>query len=371
MYCATKGVAQGKARGKYCGDTVTVKYAVQRIGVDQAQLEAWTGWVSGQRMHVAGSCPACSHDSPIVIPQQFTAMEAKAGSKVLALSLACTCDQPHPGRPDDATGCGRHWSCTATADANNQITLSILSDPALEAAADELRTAGAAQLADLRSAAEKWIGGVTALFSLFGLAGVTITRSTVTSFATGWQVAIAIVATVSVGLAGLAVFWIYRAAYGWPVTRVIADNDELRDWSAAREAAPRIQAGYMRDGVRAAGGALAALAVTVGLLWFAPQQRTTAPMVQITLTSGSQVCGTLMPGAPGATVIRRASDGTLVEILPRSIAALTVVAACLWGEEVSGGQVVTNSDDRDCRIPGWLMHWVEVRIPGVVQRNDI
>jgi len=350
---------------------LTITYAIQRVDVDQAQLAVWTGWVSGHQMHLAGSCPVCSHDSPMVITQQFTAMEATSGPKVLAVSLACACDQPHSGRPDGDSGCGRHWSCTATADANNQVSLSELSDPALVAAADALRAAGATQLADLRSAAEKWIGGVTALFSLFGLAGVIVTRSTVANLTPGWQAAIAAMAAVSVGLAGLAVSWIYRAAYGWPVTRVIADNDELRNWYASREAAPRVQAGCLRDGVRAAGGALAALAVTVGLLWFAPQRQPTVPMVQVTLSNGSQVCGTLLPATPGRTLVRRASDGTAVDISPRSIAALAVVAACLRGEEVPGGQVVANGDDRDRRVTGRLMHGVEVRIPGVVQCDDI
>ena len=307
---------------------MAIKYAAERVDADQAQLATWTGWVSGPEMHLVGPCPACGHDSPAVVAQQFTAMVATAGPRVLTISLGCGCDQPHPGRPDRVTGCGRHWSCTATTGAGNQVTLSPLADPALVAAADALRAAGATQLADLRSAAEKWIGGVTALFGLFGLAGVTVTRSTVAGLATGWQVVIAIVVAAAVALAGLSVFWTYRAAYGWPVTRVLADNDELRDWYAERAAAPRVQAGFLRDGVRAAGAALAALVVTLGLLWFAPQEQPAIPMVQVTLTDGSQVCGTLLSATPGATLVRRVSDGTAVDITPHSIVALTVVASC-------------------------------------------
>ena len=36
----------------------------------------------------------------------------------------------------------------------------------------------------------------------------------------------------------------------------------------------------------------------------------------------------LLPATPGATLVRRASDGASVDITPRSVEALTVVAAC-------------------------------------------
>jgi hypothetical protein len=317
---------------------LTIKYAIERVDINEAQLASWRGWIDGRELNLAGPCPVCTDDTKQDVDQEFTALEVVAQSRQLAVSVACACGQPHDGQPSGVTGCGRHWSCTATTSAGNTVTLSPLSDPQLVAAADELREAGATQLANLRSAAEKWIGGVTGLFGLFSLAGVITSRSTVTNLAVGWQVIIAIVAAISVALAGLAVFWIYRAAYGWPVTRVIADNDELLNWYAAREAAPRVQAGYLRDGVRVAGGALTALVVTAGLLWFAPQQQPTVPMVQVTLTNGSQVCGTLLPATPGATLVRRASDGTAVDITPRSIEALTVVAACLGAEQVLSGQ---------------------------------
>jgi hypothetical protein len=237
----------------------------------------------------------------------------------------------HPGRPAGVTtGCGRTWFAVAAAAADGTVSLAPVPappDPALAAAAQALRAAGPQQLADIRNAAEKWIGGVTALFGLFGLAGVLTTRSTLTSLAAGWQAVIAITAAVAAGLAGLAVYRIYRAAYGWPVTYPVNTNQELLAWYDTQGAAPRIQAGYLRDGVRAAGGALLALVVTAGFLLFAPAQTPTVPFVQVTLTDGSQVCGTLLPAAPGATLIRP-SDGTSVDLSARSIEAETVVTAC-------------------------------------------
>ena len=71
-----------------------------------------------------------------------------------------------------------------------------------------------------------------------------------------------------------------------------------------------------------------ALTGTAGFLLFAPPQDPTVPFVQVTLTGGSQVCGTLLPVTQGATLIRRASDGTAISITARSILAETVVTAC-------------------------------------------
>jgi hypothetical protein len=245
----------------------------------------------------------------------------------------CACEEKHPGRPDDEpTGCGRSWYVRTMVATDGTVTLVPLPaavDPRLAVARKALDDAGPKQLIDLRSAAEKWIGGVTALFSLFGLAGVTITRSTVTGLSMGWQLGIGIAAAGSIGLAGLAIYWIYRAAYGWPVTRPVSTDDEVLAWYEMRLMAPRVQAGYMRNGVRAAGGALATLVITVGLLWFAPQQRAAAPLVQATLRDGSRICGTLLPAAAsGVSRIRRASDGTAVPIPVRSIVSLAGVTAC-------------------------------------------
>ena len=191
-----------------------------------------------------------------------------------------------------------------------------------------LRAAGSAQLSDVRAAAEKWIAGVTALFGLFGLAGLITARSTLTDLGTAWEAAVAVAAAAAIALAGLAVYRIYRAAYGWPVTSPITNNDELLSWYTAQQATPRLAAGYLRDGVRTAAAALAMLVVAAGLLLFAPESSPSLSDVQVTLTGGSQVCGTLLSTTPGVTLIRRASDGTAIEINPRTIMAETVVAAC-------------------------------------------
>jgi hypothetical protein len=358
---------------------LAIKYVTERVSVNSAQLATWSAWISGDTLSLAGQCPVCAHDSPNSVPLQVSALEERAVAvdRALTVALTCTCQQAHSGRPDKVpAGCGRNWSVTATTAADGTVALSPITDPTLVTAAEALRAAGTSQLADLRSAAQKWIAGVTALFTLFGLAGTAISKTTVAGLDTGWQVGLAVCAALAVALAGLAVYWIYRAAYGWPVTRPVRDDDELRDWYAAQQAAPSVQAELLRSGVRAAAAALAVLVVAVGLLWFAPQQVTAASPVQVTLTDGSQVCGTLVPAtATGTPRIRRASDGVVVPIPVRTIAGLTTVAGCLGrGDQVPAtlaGQVVADGGDGHRRVAGRLVRGVEVRVPGVVQGDQL
>lgn len=314
---------------------MTIKYATERVTVNAAQLANWRGSASADVLSLSGPCPVCGETSSHEVRRQVTAREGGAAkpAAVMTSDLKCACEERHPGRPDtESTGCGRSWYVRARVAGDGTVTVGPLAaavDPTLAVARKALDDAGPQQLTDLRNAAEKWIGGVTALFSLFGLAGVTITRSTVTDLSAWWQVGIGIAAAGSISLAGLAVYWIYRAAYGWPVTRPVSSDDEVLAWYRTRLAAPRVQAGYLRNGVQAAGGALAVLAITVGLLWFAPQQPTATPLVRATLRDGSRVCGNLLPAtASGVPRIRRASDGTAVPIPLRSIVSLTGVTVC-------------------------------------------
>ena len=308
---------------------MAIKYVTERVMIETAQLTSWRAWIDGQFLKLAGRCPVCAHESATAVPRQVIALEAAAGTHALTVSVSCACEQVHADRPDGVVGCGRRWSCTATTDAESQVKLSSLADPTLVAAAEALNASGTAQVTGIRAAAEKWIGGVTAIFSLFGLAGIIITRTTLTDLSAWWQAGIAAAAAASIALAGLAIFRIYRAAYGWPVTYSVIDDDELRDWYSAQQKAPAVQAGHLRDGVRAAGAALAVLVITVGLLWFAPQQQASAPLAQATLSDGSRVCGTLLPTTDSGTLrIRRASDGAAVSVLLRSLTELTAVTAC-------------------------------------------
>ena len=309
-----------------------IRYAAERITIGAAHLQAWSASPTGATLNLTGPCPACGHDAPNNVPLQVTALEGMTAqaAHTLTAALRCTCDQPHPDRPADVPrGCGRSWTIVATSSADGRMSLSAPTDPALVTAAEALRDAAPRQLSDLRSAAEKWIAGITALYGLFGLAGVIISRDSVAKLTTGWQIAIAASAFLAVTLAAWAIYWIYRAAYGWPKVRSVRDDDELRAWYAAQLAAPATSATLLRAGVRAAAASLAALALAVGLLWFAPPAAPVTPLIQVTLDDGSQVCGTLLPAPAGPNArIRSHADGIVILIPLSQIAALTSVANC-------------------------------------------
>ena len=313
---------------------MAIEYAAGPVTVDAAQLAPWHGSSSADVLTLDGPCPVCEDATESQIPRRLSALErvGRPAPQPLSVQLSCNCTEDHPGRPADvSSGCGRTWFAVAVITDDGAVTLappSASTDPTLEAAAQALIAAGPRQLADVRNAAEKWIGGVTALFGIFGVASVVSARTTLTGLAGGWQAVIGIGAVLSVGLAGLAVYWTYRAAYGWPVTYPVSNDEELRAWYTAQQAAPRVLAAFLRDGMRAAGGALVMLVITVGLLWYAPGQSPTLPFVQVTLNDGSQVCGTLLPATPGATLIRRSSDGTAMDITARAIVSETVMTAC-------------------------------------------
>jgi hypothetical protein len=311
---------------------LVIKYVAERITIDAAHLQAWSALPAGAALNLIGPCPVCGHDAPNSIPLQVTALESMTtqASRTLTAALRCTCDQPHPDRPAGVSrGCGRNWIIVVTSSADGQVSLAAPVDPALVTAAEALRDAAPRQLSDLRSAAEKWIAGITALYGIFGLSGVVITRDSVTKLTTGWQVALGAAALVAVTLAAWAIYWIYRAAYGWPKVRSVRDDKELRAWYSAQLAAPATSAALLRSGVRAAGASLAALTLAVGLLWFAPVAAPVTPRIQATLESGSLVCGTLMPAAAeGDARIRSSVDGNVMLIPLSQIVGLTAVATC-------------------------------------------
>jgi hypothetical protein len=307
-------------------------YAVELITVNAAQLADWHGIGDDEVLRLDGPCPACGHDAPNVVTRRLSHLESDEPESPgpLTLKLDCTCNQSHGGRPANTTGgCGRTWFVSATADAGGVTLAPTAADvsPELAAALEAARDAGLGQVNDVRAAAEKWIGGVTAIFSLFGLAGVTLTQNAVSNLAITWKLLFALTVLAAIMLAGLAVFRIYQAAYGWPTIRLFDSDLMLIRWYRDQQKAGLIRAEHLKVGVRAAGGCLAGLVVAVGLLWFAPRSAT--PLTQVTLSNGSVVCGTLLPVTPdGTSQIKRASDGVTIDIPLHSVVGLTAVSSC-------------------------------------------
>jgi hypothetical protein len=300
-----------------------IPYVVESAVMDSACAALWSGTRAGAVMHLEGPCPRCEHRAPNDRSLQITGLEAvAAGPDHLTVNLQCTCQEPHPQRPDGAQGCGRTWGGVVTGSGGDSLTVSALpatADPEVVAAALALRQAAPRQLADLRSAAEKWIAGITALYGLLGFAGITTQRSTIIQLGTGWQIGIAVASLAAISLAGWAIYWAYQAAYGWPKTYWIKNDQELLDWYRNQLSAPQRAAERLRNAVQAAGASLAALLVSAGLLWFAPTAGPAAPLIHLTKRGGAVLCGTVLTPATGQTFRLRQSPTGKIVVVPFSL----------------------------------------------------
>lgn len=296
-----------------------IPYMVERVVIDSVCAAQWSGARAGALMNLSGPCPRCEHPAPNQASLQVTALEAVAPAPDhLTVDLQCTCQEQHPQRPDDAQGCGRSWGGVVTSAGGDALTLSPLpatADPEAAAASQALRQAAPQQLSDLRSAAEKWIAGITALYGLLGFAGITTQRSTITQLGTGWQIGIAVASLAAVSLAAWAIYRAYQAAYGWPKTRWIHDDTDLVAWYRNQLSAPERAADRLRSAVQAAGASLAALLVSAGLLWFAPAVGPVAPLIRLTESGRAVLCGTVLSPATNQVVrLRQSSNGKIVVV---------------------------------------------------------
>jgi hypothetical protein len=297
-----------------------IAYAAERVVIDSACAARWSGTRAGALMSLSGPCPQCKHLTQHQIDLQIASLEALQPSPDrLTVDLQCSCQEPHPGRPDTDRGCGRTWGGVVASAGGDSLTLSPLpatADPDAVAAAQALRQAAPQQLADLRSAAEKWIGGIAALYGLLGFAGITAERSTITHLGRGWQVGIALASLAAVGLAAWAIYRAYQAAYGWPKTRWIDSDADQIAWYKAQLSAPERAADRLRMAVMAAGASLAALLVSAGLLWFAPAASPAAPLTRLTERGGAVLCGTVLTSATDQVVRLRQSSGGKIMVVP-------------------------------------------------------
>jgi len=309
-------------------------YRAEPLTIGPAQLRSWTAQAQGIVIALDGPCPRCAHPAPNREPLQTVSFELRtaAPERTRTAALQCTCQQPHPGRPPGLTqGCGSSWTVVIGSESDGSLTLSV-PEPGPESqlladAARALRQATPTQLADMRTAGEKWIAGITALYGLIGFAGVTGARDALVNLSTGWQVAVAVVLLIAVGLAGLAIYWAYQAAYGWPKTRPVRDDEELVAWYEAQLAAPERAASYLRQAVRYAAVSLAALVVLTGIIWFAPQPA--APgFMRVTRAGGAIACGTLLSSAQPRVLLIQQVSGAVVAIPLAQVAGLSPVTGC-------------------------------------------
>lgn len=188
-----------------------------------------------------------------------------------------------------------------------------------------------------RSAAEKWLEGITALYGLFGLAGVALGKDAVKDLSTISKAAVA--AAVVIGLAATlrAVVLGYKAAFGWPVPVDVSDDAKLRAWFESHRDNAKDSAENLRRAVRAAVTAVGALFLAVGVIWFGPSARPVPSLVKVdyadpgNLATAGTLCGELADTAAESTVavrVRRPSEESTEVVSGAWVKSITPVASC-------------------------------------------
>jgi hypothetical protein len=304
--------------------------------IDEQLLAAWALSPPGQvPTSASGPCPRCGHQTDMPITTKITTgtmlavAEPQDPARTLTVQIVCACTGAHAGRSDaDTQGCGAWWLADLAKNADGSYSLSPTVDRTWAQAAIEVRAAAETQNADVHNAAEKWLGGIAALYGLFSLAGVITGRDAVAALSTAGKVAVGILAFAAILTAGWAVVNGYKAAYGWPIDMPVTCNKELAAWKEKREKFAPAAGRKLRTAVRFAAASLCLIVVTVGVIWFGPRA-TENPRLEIATTDGGTACGTLVSWSPEDGRIQLKDPGGRVFTMEAgTIAKITVTESC-------------------------------------------
>ena len=233
----------------------------------------------------------------------------------------CKCGQTHMDGSVARKDCGRRWlvkvrpegvlpPVVAADDYSLLAAATALSQDEPEQAEDnEPKQAGVKEQWQIKASAEKWIAGITALFGLFGLGGLVVGKDTVASLGLTGKILTGVALLVAVGLAATAVVLSYRAAYGWPKVVNLEEDQALATWYEKRQGYAGRAATFLRVSVWFAGGALAALLIAVGFVWYMPGSTPTTPLVRLTFTNGTHPCGELVNSSANGQLTVQLSGG--------------------------------------------------------------
>ncbi|MFJ2576911.1 hypothetical protein [Kitasatospora aureofaciens] len=293
-------------------------YSYREVTPDEQFLSAWTVFpATGLLTSATGPCPRCGHSCLMPVTTKIIAGAATAPAteapspppEPLTLQFVCTCGEAHDSRPAGTTeGCGAWWLVQLEKSPAGPYRLRPAQDRRLAEAAIALRAAATTQGADVRAAAEKWLTGITALYGLFGLAGVVAGRTTIASLGTAGKTTVAAAALLGIAAAGGAILTGYRAAYGWPVAQPVADDTELARWKARHDAYAFSAAADLRRAVALAVAALGALVLTVGLIWFLPAKSSAGSPPSLVDAGSARSGKSTMPTSHSAPSARFASS---------------------------------------------------------------
>lgn len=320
-----------------------VSYQAERYWVRDEQLAAWAVEDGDDDLLWArGPCPSCGH--PTMAEIASTVLAGAAGVEAppaprtdrewITRVVECACNVAHyesatdsGTSPTQRNSCGRWWLASVRRQATEGQRVRAAVDDTLLMAAKAVQNDVATEESRLREAAEKWTTAITSLFGLFGLSGLIFGKDALTGLPTWARVVAGLLALTAIALGARAFLAVYRSAYGWPVLTDLGNDEILRTWYAAKRKRLGGAAEEIRKGVQLSLAALAALAVVAALIWFGP--RTPArPMLTVTLTTDTQVCGELLDSAGDLPLRIREINGEVVPLRANEIKTVKATAAC-------------------------------------------
>jgi hypothetical protein len=260
-------------------DAGTVVYANELTPVEDYQVAAWQVLLPpGDRLPtLIGNCPACKHRCQVPVTDEIVqggvpAAAAPASPSVLTRLIECNCPQDHHQPTGVRVGCGRYWLGRLDRVEDGSYRLSAERNMMLMPAAMALNDALATQDKRVQSAAEKWIGAVTAIYGLFSIAGIAVGRTALSGLSASYKWLIAAVVLAGLVAAGSAIMLGYLAAYGWPRVVGVDNNDMLQAWHRSYRGYAPTAAKHLRKAVYLAFTSLAALSAVMVLMWFLPRK---------------------------------------------------------------------------------------------------
>jgi len=297
-----------------------VAYAAdERVAVTSQGLGQWTAERLAGSLLAYGPCPECTHTAQVPILNEIATNAAAAVDGVppdrrTTRKFSCTCPQDHLGRPPEiAGGCGRWWLATMIRDGDGWTF--IQADEGLLPALTALDQAAADEVSAVRTSAEKWLPGVTALYGLFGLAGVVVGKDAVKDLPALGRAALVLVIASGLACAVYAVLSGYRAAYGWLDVKDVSTDDKLQEWYRQRRMSILAAPEQLARALRSAVAALVLLLVALGLIWLWPAASPSAPRIKVSYRQDGDVsqpafaCGQLT-GLDGRQVRLRVDTTT-------------------------------------------------------------
>jgi len=306
----------------------------------EARAEVLSRWqVSPSRQAPTGAegpCPRCGHPMKAPITTQITISETELAApaeppdpaRTLTVYFVCACGEAHAGRKEaDTGGCGAFWLADLVKRDDGFYILTPTADRSFAQAAIDLHAAAKTQNANVQKSAEKWLGGIAALFGLFSLAGIFSSGSAVAALDNAGKWAAGVVAALAVLTAGFAVVLGYLAAYGWPITSEVANNLQLKAWKDKRDEYAPKAGKRLRSAVKSAAASLSFIVATVGIIWFGPRA-TSTPTLELTTKDGGSACGSLVSWSPDGRIQLKNGEGDVFTIRACTVAKVTITESC-------------------------------------------